>query len=323
MMTKTTNKAAWLAVAVLALAACEADDGNHRLVGQMESDRIEITAEVAEPIIERHVVEGEQVEKGQHLVSQDTSRIDARIKEAEANVRQARARVDELVRGPRSEQIVAAQANVSGALKELEFRETDLKRAQDLFDRSLGSSEARDRARAARDAARSNLESLEAKLDEFLTGTTIEEMRQAEAAVLQAKARLDSLAVDRDRHLAVAPRDGVIDSLLFETGERPGIGQPVAILLSGSQAYARIYVPEDLRVRATPGVRARVFIDGMQAPVDGVVRWVSSDAAFTPYFALTEDDRGRLTFAAKIDIPGVERRIPDGVPVEVELVLED
>ena len=61
---------------------------------------------------------------------------------------------------------------------------------------------------------------------------------------------------------------------------------------------------------------------GLDQPLDGVVRWVSSDNAFTPYFALTEDDRGRLGYPAKIDLVGADRRIPDGVPVEVELLLD-
>ena len=51
----------------------------------------------------------------------------------------------------------------------------------------------------------------------------------------------------------------------------------------------------------------------------GKVRWVASEAAFTPYFALTERDRGRLTYEAKIDLDTGGRRLPDGVPVEAEL----
>jgi len=127
--------------------------------------------------------------------------------------------------------------------------------------------------------------------------------------------------VESDRHRAFAPTDSVVDSILFEPGERPSAGQPMLILLSGEQPYARVYVPESLRVTTEPGATARIFVDGLAEPLPGRVRWVSSEAAFTPYFALTERDRGRLSFAAKIDIDdqGDTRRLPDGVPVEVEL----
>ncbi len=320
------DKRACLAILMVfcfGLPACSPPGDDQRVVGQMESDRIEITAEFHEPIIERLVAEGEMVDAGQVLIRQDTSRIDARMNEAEAVAKQSRARLDELIRGPRKEQIEAAQASVEGAMHELEFRETDLKRAQDLFQRELGSPELRDRAKAARDAASATLESLEARLDELLSGTTVEELRQAEEALRQAEARLQSLGIDRDRHTASAPVAGVVDSLLFEPGERPGIGQPMAILLSGQQSYARIYVPEAVRVNVYPGLSANVHVDGMDAPLEGVVRWVASESAFTPYFALTEEDRGRLSYAAKVDIRNATRRIPDGIPVEVELLLDE
>ena len=305
------------------LFSCDPAGDGARIVGQMESDRVEITAEFSEPIVDRAVREGEIVAIGDLIITQDTSRIDARIAQADAQLAQAKARLDELVRGPREEQIEALRASVAGAQTSLEFREMELRRAQEVFDRDLASAELRDLAQAVRDEARANLERLEAQLDELLTGTTVEEIRQAEAAVKQAEAALGALHVDRHRHDAFAPQSGVVDSLLFEIGERPGPGQPIAILLAGEQSYARVFVPIEYRARTAPGLRATVHVDGISGPFEGVVRWVSSEAAFTPYFALTEEDRGRLTFAAKIDIVDAADRIPDGVPVEVEFRFPD
>ena len=157
----------------------------------------------------------------------------------------------------------------------------------------------------------------------MLAGTTPEELGQAEEAVNQASARIASLTIDLERHSTIAPVDGIVDSLLFEVGERPAIGQPMAILLSGQQPYARIFVPEAIRVHVMPGTSAKIFVDELEDPLAGRVRWVASEAAFTPYFALTEHDRGRLSFAAKIDILNADTRLPDGVPVEVELLIGD
>ena len=80
-------------------------------------------------------------------------------------------------------------------------------------------------------------------------------------------------------------------------------------------------VPEAIRVRVSSGTAATVYVDGLDDPIDGRVRWVASESAFTPYFALTEHDRGRLTFAAKVDLDYTGKRLPDGVPVEVTLEL--
>ena len=310
------------AAAFLLLAGCDDAADDRVIVGQLTSDRIELTAEVAEPIVEILVAEGEPVTAGQLLMRQDNARATARLAEAEAALGQARARLDELVRGPRSELIEAARASVAGATDELAFREADYARVREVHARKLASPELLDQAKAALDVARSTLDVRRAQLQELLTGTTLEELAQAEYAVNQAEARRDQLAVDLARHDIRAPVNGVVDSRLFEIGERPAPGQALMVVLSGVQAYARVYVPERLRVRVTPGVGANIHVDGLPESLPGRVRWVSSEAAFTPYYALTERDRGHLTYLAKIDITEDRQRLPDGVPVQVELLVD-
>ncbi len=311
-----------LLILSLALMACDAANEDSRAVGQLESDRIEIRSEVFEPIVEIAVAEGQSVSKGDLLLRQDDARISARIDETEAALAQSQARLDELVRGPRKEQIDAVRANVGGARRELGFRQTEYERAQKVFERELSSEGRLDTAKAALDRAEATVEVEEARLRELLSGTTVEELAQAEQAVQQVESRLSSLQIDLDRHQPQAPVDGIVDSRLFEAGEQPAVGQPMLILLSGAQPYARIYVSESQRVHVRPGTDARVYVDGLTEPFDGSVRWISSEAAFTPYFALTEHDRGRLSFLAKVDILGARERLPDGVPVEVELIHE-
>ena len=306
----------------LVLTACDAANEESRVVGQLESDRIEIRAEFFEPIVEIAVAEGQSVSKGDLLLRQDDARITARIDETEAALAQSQARLDELVRGPRKEQIDAARAIVDGARRELNFRQTEYERAQKVYEQELSSEGRLDTAKAALDGAEATLDVEEARLQELLSGTTVEELAQAEQAVQQIEARLWSLQIDRDRHQPQAPVDGIVDSRLFEAGEQPAVGQPMLILLSGAQPYARIYVSESQRVHVRPGTEARIYVDGLTEPFDGSVRWISSEAAFTPYFALTEHDRGRLSVLAKVDILGARERLPDGVPVEVELLHE-
>ena len=194
---------------------------------------------------------------------QDSARAAARLAETEATLGQVKARLDELVRGPRSEQIAAARANVAGAKDELEFRRSDYARVQKLREQGLASPLLLDRAKAALDAANANDELRRAQLQELLSGTTVEELAQAEYAVKQAEARRDLLSVDLSRHNTVAPVDGIVDSRLFEIGERPAPGQPMLILLPGKQPFARVYVPEHIRVNVTPGLDARIFVDGL------------------------------------------------------------
>jgi len=318
MKIKTT---ALLTIAFLVTACGEAENPN-RVVGEMASDRIELTAEFNEPITAIHVAEGEAVASGQILVEQDSSRASSRLAEAEAAVAQQQARLDELVRGPRSEQITAARANVEGATQELEFRQTEMKRIEEIHARGLASPDLLDRASAALDSAQANLKLRLAQLEEMLAGTTLEELAQAEQAVKQLAARRDSARIDLNRHVIRAPIAGLADTRLFELGERPAPGQPIMIVLGGAQPYARVYVPQNLRVQVRPGTTAEVYVDGLEDPIAGTVRWVSSEAAFTPYFALTERDRERLSFVAKIDLDFTGERLPDGIPIEADFRID-
>ncbi len=316
------NQRSLIAVAACALlGACGPAEESARAVGELTSDRIEISAESNEPIVEILVSEGQSVTAGQVLVRQDTTRAASRLAEAEAALAQQQARLDELVRGPRREQIAAARASVEGATQELSYRESELARIREVHSKGLASSESLDAAKAALDAAIANRKLALAQLEERLTGTTVEELQQAEQAVNQAAARRDGAKVDLDRHTLTSPVVGIADSRLLELGERPGQGQPVMVVLGGKQSHARVYVPEDFRVRVSAGVGALIHVDGLTAPIPGRVRWVSSEAAFTPYFALTERDRGRLSYVAKVDIDDDRERLPDGIPVEVEFLV--
>ena len=56
------------------------------------------------------------------------------------------------------------------------------------------------------------------------------------------------------------------------------------------------------------------LFDGQPSTYPGTVRWISTDASFTPYFALTEHDRSRLSYVAEVDIPAAGE-LPVGIPL--------
>src|SRR5678815_4980719 len=82
-------------------------------------------------------------------------------------------------------------------------------------------------------------------------------------------------------------------------------------------SYARVYVPEPMRAQVTVGKDVSVHVDGTAQPYAGRVRFVSTDAAFTPYYALTQKDRSRLSYLAEITMTeAAAQELPTGIPVE-------
>jgi HlyD family secretion protein len=303
------------------LAACAKNSADAPLVGTLERDRIEIVAEESEPILSLDVREGDRVTLGQVLMKQDTGIASARFAQADAQAEEARHRLTELQRGARKETIAEARARLDAARANAERDIREFARSEELVKQRLISQSQLDQARAARDASSGAAQEAEAALAELLNGTRIEQLNQARATLAAAESARKQLEITDARLVVRATRGGVVDALPFKAGERPPKGTTVAVLLADTPAFARVYVPEPMRARITPKTRALIHVDGIEAPLEGFVRWVSSDAAFTPYFALTQRDRSRLAFLAEVQVTD-ERgaRLPAGVPVEVQIL---
>lgn len=327
--THKTNRSACLtalaaaALAVLTATGCDRND-TQPMLGTLERDRLELIAEAREEIVALHVTEGQRVEAGQLLVELDSTALDARLAQARAQASEARARLEELEHGPRAEAIAAARAQLAEDEARVVVETKEYERQLELVGRNLVSQSSVDRQRAARDAAQAALRASAARLEELTTGTRAEQIAQARETLASREAAVRALEIDLARLDVVAPRAGLVDALPYELGERPPAGAPVVVLLGDGAPYARIYVPEPLRARTTPGTDVRVRVDGVAQELAGRVRWVSSDAAFTPYYALTQKDRSRLAFLAEVMLTdATAERLPAGIPVEVRLASAD
>jgi len=316
------RRALLLAVAIpFMLASCTRGNSQAPLVGTLERDRIEIVAEESEPILSLDVREGDRVTLGQVLMKQDTGVATARFAQADAQVDEAKHRLTELKTGARREDIAEARARLESARAASERDLREFARDEELVKQRLISQSQLDQSRAARDASSAAAREAEAALAELLNGTRIEQLDQARASVAAAESSRRQLEITDARLVVRATRGGTIDALPFKSGERPPKGATVAVLLADSPAFARVYVPEPMRARVVPRTRAIIHVDGIEAPLEGFVRWVASDAAFTPYFALTQRDRSRLSFLAEVQVTGERaNQLPAGVPVEVEIL---
>ncbi|HEU5399168.1 MAG TPA: efflux RND transporter periplasmic adaptor subunit [Gammaproteobacteria bacterium] len=269
-----------LPLLALLLAACGREDALP-LPGTLERDRIELVAEDQEPIVNIAVHEGDQVKAGQLILQLGDIRYLALLQQAQAARDQAAARIP------------GAKATLANAQKE--------------YDRTAALAREHNASQSSLDQARATLDNAQADLN-----ADVHAQSQAQASLANAQISLDRLSVR-------APRDGTVDSLPYHLGERPPMHAVVAVLLDSSSAYAEIYVPEPLRARIRPGLAASLRFDGVDRTYTGTVRFVSEDASFTPYNSLTERDRSRLAYLAKVYLdPAEAATLPSGLPVEVD-----
>ncbi|WP_435593905.1 HlyD family secretion protein [Vibrio harveyi] len=301
------------------LTACSKDDGQQAL-GTLERDRVTFTATSSEIIRALPIKEGSQVTEGEVLVQLDTKNQEAILARAVAEQAKADAYLLKLTNGERPEDIAAAQARVARAEAQLTEAQKNYQRKAELVRKKLISQSEKDTALAARDSARAELDSSQEEFSKLTAGSRPEDIEQAKAELMAAKADV-ALQQQKLAELTItATRDGLLDNLPFNLGERVPVNGIVAVIQASRVPYARVYVPATYRVNFIPGKAVQVHVDGVEKPLEGTVRWVATEPSFTPYFALTEEERSRLMYLAEVDLQDSAESLPSGVPAQVDLV---
>ncbi len=299
------------------LVSCSNDTPRWAL-GTLERDRILLKTTASEIIVAEPVAEGQQVKQGTLIVQLDDRRQQAKVARAEAELAKANAFFEKLRQGARIEDIDAARSRVEGAQAVVTAAVKDYQRTRQLLQKGLVSQGVLDKALANRDSAVAKLKASQEQLQLLTNGTRKEDIDQAEANVLAAQAQRDLELYVLSELSIKATRDGYLDSLPWNKGERVTAGSSVAVLLADTAPYARVYVPEPFRVQLKVGDGLKVKVDGMDKTFNGRLRWIASSPSFTPYFALNEADRSRLVYVAEVDLVAAEN-LPTGLPAQVQL----
>ncbi|MGI9295357.1 MAG: HlyD family secretion protein [Pseudomonadales bacterium] len=310
----------WIQIIVLLtgmITGCEQNSGAAASLGTLERDRIELVAESNEPITRVLVEEGDPVAVGAIVIQQDTARAEVALARARAEEAVAHSALAEAEKGPRQQHISQARARLSAASSAVKTARIELDRELSLVERQLAAQNRVDLLQGRYDEATARQREARAALDELLEGTRSEAIDQARSLHASALASVQDLEITLHRAATRSPVTGAVEALPFEIGERPPFGATVAVILAGGRTYARVHVSESLREHLSAGAAAEVWLDSRDVPLAGKLRWIAADAAFTPYFALNQHDRSRLSYLAEIDLDSNDLTLPIGVPVEV------
>lgn len=308
----------FICLLIVLLTACDGRPQNIAL-GTLERDRISHPATINEVVVALPVKQGSLVTKGTLLVQLDDTIQKAQVSKKEAEVAQAEAHLQKLRNGARVEDVAAAVAKVAGAKASLIESEANYKRAIELRESKTISEAGRDKSLARRDADLASLQSAQEELRKLTNGTREEDLLEAKALLDAAIATLASEQKKLADLTVLATRDGILDNLPWNLGERVTTGSPLAIVLAGKAPFARVYVPEPYRVRVKVGDELIVHVDGLEKPLTGQLRWIATEPAFTPYYALNQEERARLMYLAEVQLPDSQAHLPNGVPAQVEL----
>jgi HlyD family secretion protein len=267
--------------------------------------------------------EGDLVHAGDELAHLDRTETEARRAQAEAQVAAARALLEQLERGFRSEEVAQGEAARDGARQRLADAERDLDRTRQLQEAGAVSREALDKAQLACDLAQSQATQAEEQLRLLRAGTRREQVEAQRAQLAQAEAA--SRAIDAAlANLSIrAPFDGVITVRHREPGEIVPAGSAVLTLMNRDDRWVRVFVPETRLGAVRLGQAATLTSDSdRHKTYRGEVVFIASEAEFTPKTVQTQEERVKLVYAVKVRITGdPDFALKPGLPVDVRLDL--
>lgn len=276
--------------------------------GRIEAVEIDISTKTAGRLQDIMVREGDFVKAGQVLAQMDTAQLKAKKRQAEAQLRRAKIAIDTA-----NSLVAQREAEKTSALAVVEQRKAQLDsasktnaRSKQLLTGNAVSQQIVDDSEAAELSARATLASAEASLaaSDAAINAARAQIVDAEAAVDAAQADIESIETDITDATLKSPRDGRVQYRIAQPGEVLSAGGRVLNLVDLGDVYMTFFLPTAEAGRTSMGSDVRLILDAApQYTIPAKVSFVADVAQFTPKTVETEEERQKLTFRVRAQIP--------------------
>ncbi|HVO32603.1 MAG TPA: HlyD family efflux transporter periplasmic adaptor subunit [Elusimicrobiota bacterium] len=247
--------------------------------GRIEATTVGIVPKFSARIGEILAKEGDMVQKGQVLVKMD-------IRDLEAQLRQAKAEVDQ-----QRHQKVAYAATV-------QQKQSDLVLAKKTYLRSKNLYVSGDIALKDLQQDEANYHSAQAQLESAKADVV-----KAEATIQAAIAKADEIQVNLNDSTLASPITGRVLYRANEPGEVVNAGTSILTVLDLTDVYMQFYLPTEQVGKVSIGAEGRILLDAMlDKPIPAKVSYVESRSQFTPKDVETQSERQKLMFRVKLSI---------------------
>lgn len=289
--------------------------------GTVEATEAHLGFQAAGRIRQIRVEEGDPVRRSDTLAVLDRRETLARREGVLAEIEAARASLRELESGSRVEEVRQAEAALDAAREKQEDARRDLERTRRLHEGGAVSQEALDKARTAYEVARSERRRAEEQLELLHSGPRPERIEAQRARLQGARASLRAVDARLENMVITAPFLGVVTVRHSEPGETVAPGSPVLTVMNPEDRWVRIYVREDRIGAVKLGQPASITTDTYSGrEYEGRVRFIASQAEFTPKNVQTTEERVKLVYAVKVQIAGdSEQDLKPGMPADVTI----
>jgi HlyD family secretion protein len=292
----------------------------HAWQGYLEGDFVYVSSPISGRLETLSVAKGARVSAGAPLFQLEHASESDALLQATQELEGARAQLQDLRKGSRPEEIQALEARLAQAQAAAENSRLELVREDALVKAGAVTQSDHDKARLNHDADVAAVDEAAARLATAHLGGRADAIRAAGAAVradsdAQAKARWNV-----DQKAQASPVGALVYDTLFREGEYVPAGSPVVSLLPPTNIKVRFFVDEPDYARLKAGAHVSVTVEGLAAPLDGTVDYLSPQPEYTPPVLYNRDNRAKLVYMAEAVFPGdAAADLHPGQPVDVAL----
>lgn len=304
--------------------------------GRLEGDHTTVASKLAGRIAKLEVREGATVTAGQVLARLEDTQLAARQQQADAAVatlaaqlQAARSQLDIARR-----EVPLAEASADAVVAKARAAEAqaarDAKRFDELAARGTVEPRRAEQTRLALTAASADLRQAEQAASSSRLGRDKVRARENDIAALeaglrQAQAASKEVASLVDDLTLRAPAGGVVLSRLRDSGEVVAAGAPIFDIVDLDKLYLKVYVPEKQIGLVRLGLSAQVYTDAYPGQTfAATIRYVASQAEFTPKEVQTPDERVKLSYAVRLYLDtNPDHRLTPGVPADAVIRWKD
>ncbi|MWN30887.1 MULTISPECIES: HlyD family secretion protein [unclassified Gilliamella] len=236
------------------------------LQGEVESNRVDVAARVQGRVIQFNYDVGDDVKKGDTLLTLSSPALLAQLATAEAQLNVAIASRDTTY-STRPETIDVQKAQLDKAKSDLALAQASYDRINRLVKNGTVSKQNYDESFNQYQAAVKAYEAAKANLTLAENGSSIEQKKLADTQVEQSKAALAQVKADVNELTLVAPISGQITTRVAETGQLYSPGTPLYSIIDLNDIWFTFNIREDLLGNIQVGDKFQVKVPALNNQV--------------------------------------------------------
>lgn len=312
-----------LLAAFVTFTGCNSSDSENSIEasGTIEATNVTVSAKTPGEVKSIFFDEGEKVITGDTILLIDGENLLIQLKQTEAASLGAEAQFQLLKNGARKEDIKQVENVLKQAGISFEQAKTDKERFDNLYESKSITKKQYEDATVRYELALVQYNSAKENFNKIKSFARPEELKQAEARLLQSKANEEFIRKGLRDSYVTSPISGFIVKKFIEKGEMVTPMSSLFKIADLSKMELLIYVSEKELGRVKLGQEADIFVDAFKnKSFKGKVIYISPEAEFTPKNIQTKDERTKLVFAVKIKIDNPGFELKAGMPADAVVI---